>query len=81
MTSNKLFILSIIFLCMSCCSDKREFTDYDTPTKREQKAIDRGNLIINALGAFYEDNGVYPESLEDLIPVYLDKIPRCIPNI
>ncbi|MGI5056716.1 hypothetical protein [Treponema socranskii] len=76
MINNKIFILSIIFLCAGCCSNAKELADYDTPTKREQKAIDRGNLIIYALGAYYKDNGVYPESLEDLTPVYLDKIPR-----
>ena len=68
-------LLSIIFICVCSCFAK-ELADYDTPTKREKKAIDRGNLIINALAAFYEDNGVYPETLEDLLPVYLDKIPN-----
>ena len=76
MINNKIFILSIIFLCTGYCSNAKELADYDIPTKREQKAIDRGNLIINALAAYYKDNGVYPESLEDLTPVYLDKIPR-----
>jgi len=76
MINNKIFILSIIFLCAGYCSNAKELADYDIPTKREQKAIDRGNLIIYALGAYYKDNGVYPESLEDLIPVYLDKIPN-----
>lgn len=76
MINNKIFILIIIFLYAGCCSNAKELADYDIPTKREQKAIDRGNLIIYALAAFYENNGVYPESLEDLIPVYLDKIPN-----
>ena len=74
MKINKI-VFSIIFLCVCSCFAK-ELADYDTPTKREQKAIDRGKLIIHALVAYYKDNGVYPESLEDLIPVYLDKIPN-----
>ena len=74
MKINKI-VFSIIFLCVCSCFAK-ELADYDTPMKREQKAIDRGNLIIHALAAYYKDNGVYPESLEDLIPVYLDKIPN-----
>ena len=74
MKINKI-VFSIIFLCVCSCFAK-ELADYDIPTKREQKTIDRGNLIIYALGAYYKDNGVYPESLEDLIPVYLDKIPN-----
>lgn len=74
MKINKI-VFSIIFLCVCSCFAK-ELADYDTPTKREEKAIDRGNLIIHALAAYYKDNDVYPESLEDLIPVYLDKIPN-----
>ena len=57
-------LLSIIFIYVCSCFAK-ELADYDTPTKREQKAIDRGNLIIYALGAYYKDHGVYPDSLED----------------
>ena len=72
---NKILLIFIGVIIINFCSAK-ELADYDIPTKREQKAIDRGNLIIYALGVYYEDNGIYPESLEDLLPMYLDKIPR-----
>ena len=72
---NKILLIFIGVVIINFCSAK-ELADYDIPTKREQKAIDRGNLIIYALGVYYEDNGIYPESLEDLLPMHLDKIPR-----
>jgi len=34
-----------------------------------------GNQIIRALEAYYEKKGCYPETLEELVPVYLKRTP------
>jgi hypothetical protein len=40
----------------------------------ESKVI--GNQIVAAIERYYQDTGSYPESLGDLIPHYLDEIPK-----
>lgn len=40
-----------------------------------QKTIDSGNEIISALSAFQKDTGAFPDSLDALVPKYLEKIP------
>lgn len=34
-------------------------------------------VIISAVDAYYQDVGVYPKRLKQLVPKYLEKIPRC----
>jgi hypothetical protein len=33
--------------------------------------------IIKAVNTYYADSGVYPENLNQLIPIYLERIPSC----
>lgn len=33
--------------------------------------------IIKAVNTYYADNGHYPENLNQLIPIYLERIPKC----
>jgi len=33
--------------------------------------------IIKAVNTYYADTGVYPENLNQLIPIYLERIPSC----
>jgi hypothetical protein len=34
------------------------------------------NLIIEALQSYKEDNGFYPDKLQDITPLYLEKLPK-----
>lgn len=40
--------------------------------------IQRGNLIVNALDAYYKEHGNYPLSLGELVPAYINEIPVVI---
>ncbi len=51
-----------------------EYSDWCKITKKEQRAIDRGNKIIAVLEEYYKDNGFYPQKLDELVPKYLAKI-------
>ena len=39
-------------------------------------AIKNANGLISSIDSYYNDNSMYPDSLEILIPQYLDKIPK-----
>lgn len=43
-------------------------------SKKEHRAVERGNKIISALETYYNDNGFYPQKLDELVPKYLPKI-------
>jgi hypothetical protein len=34
-----------------------------------------GDLIVKALEAYYNENGKYPDTLQELVPKYLDEVP------
>lgn len=35
-------------------------------------------IIVDALEAYYQDNAAYPETLDELMPVYLNQLPSTI---
>jgi hypothetical protein len=43
--------------------------------KEVNEGIETGNLIIQALEKYFMDKGVYPQSLNELIPEYLPSMP------
>ena len=45
-------------------------------TDDEKRAFANGTKIVAALKAFREENGGYPDSLENLVPKYLQKVPK-----
>lgn len=65
-------ILLSIFLSfvMINCSNSQPI---DETTMR---AIGEGNRIISALEEFNNENGTYPEQLEELVPSFLEDIPE-----
>ncbi len=61
-------ILSLGFF-LSSCSDR--LIDFSASERQ-------GNNIVYAIEKYYKDKHVYPDSLELLIPMYLDSIPEVI---
>ena len=51
------------------------FSDHELDND-EKLALVNASLIIKALKVFHLENGMYPESLKELIPTYLSKIPK-----
>ncbi len=51
-----------------------EYYNWYPVSKKEQRAVDKGNKIIAALEKYYNDNGFYPQKLDELVPEYLPKI-------
>ena len=49
---------------------EKDFSDF------EKLALAKGQIVVKALKQFYVKNGFYPETLEDLIPDFLSKIPN-----
>ena len=52
-----------------------------TKTEEVRRGIEIGNEIVRAIDGYYEENGVYPEKLEDLVPEYLTEIPKTITDL
>ena len=48
----------------------KDFSDF------EKLVLAKGQIVVKALKQFYEKNGFYPETLQDLIPDFLSKIPN-----
>lgn len=48
---------------------------YDPRKEGVRKIQKRGELVIAALERFRKDNGIYPDTLEALVPKYLPEIP------
>jgi hypothetical protein len=42
----------------------------------KDECISIGNIIVEALDKYYVDNGVYPKTLDELVPNYLEKVPN-----
>ncbi len=40
--------------------------------------IDQGNQIVKAIEAYHNAQGIYPLTLDDLVPTYLDKLPKTL---
>lgn len=38
---------------------------------------ENAGIIIKAINSYHDDTGLYPENLNQLIPIYLDNIPKC----
>lgn len=43
---------------------------------QRQNAFTNGNRIATAVENYYEDNNIYPKDLSELIPKYIDNIPK-----
>jgi hypothetical protein len=48
------------------------------PREEIADGTQHGNLIVNALDAYYEEHGAYPLTLDELVPAYISKIPVVI---
>lgn len=58
---------------------KTEFAPtIDWWNEESTKSIAIGNKIIEAIDRYYLENGVYPNTLSDLVPDYLNEIPKTI---
>ena len=85
---HRLFILPLLLVFLVCCTSNRFPKGVYSSTKIEEKPISQaeefdtgkttGNSIVNALEEYYLENGVYPETLEVLIPNYLSELPTTI---
>jgi hypothetical protein len=43
--------------------------------EHERKARTSANQLVEVLGAYYSDHGVYPQALRDLTPRYVERLP------
>ncbi len=44
--------------------------------EERKEGVETGQAIIEAIERYYQDTGIYPDSLNDLIPMYLERIPE-----
>ncbi|HHV30624.1 hypothetical protein [Acetivibrio mesophilus] len=66
-------IFSAIFLIMLFISNSLSISIIN---KQRQSVFDNGIRIVNALSSYYKDNNKYPEDLKELMPKYIDSIPK-----
>lgn len=50
--------------------------DFDAYNESEMRTVSAGNRIVNALEDYCSSNGKYPNKLEELVPIYIKKIPK-----
>jgi len=62
--------LALAILVSFLCACSRQSTDAEV-----QATIRVGDTIVAALKNYKENNQVYPESLDDLVPKYLASVP------
>jgi hypothetical protein len=53
---------------------KQKPTQTPTMTPR-QRSIQEMLVVVDAVELYFNDNGVYPASINDLIPYYLEELP------
>ncbi|MBO4440016.1 MAG: hypothetical protein J5798_11780 [Spirochaetaceae bacterium] len=70
----KVVFLLLLINIASLYAGAQEIVDWYHASRKEQRAVDRGNKIIAALETYYNDNGFYPQELDELVPKYLPKI-------
>jgi hypothetical protein len=79
-----LIILS--YMLVSCCSKNNESIKPNPEITRSSSGeetdsgINIGNDIIKAVENYYDDYGYYPNTLLDLIPIYIQLIPTTTTN-
>lgn len=75
----RLFLSCIVFGIAFLVAFLFMVKGYDIKWKARREACERisnrGNIIIQAIESYRKQEGKPPDSLEDLIPEYLDKIP------
>lgn len=70
----KVVFLLLLINIASFYAGAQEIVDWYHASRKEQRAVERGNKIIAALETYYNDNGFYPQELDELVPKYLPKI-------
>ncbi|MBO4728067.1 MAG: hypothetical protein J5631_06600 [Spirochaetaceae bacterium] len=70
----KVVFLLLLINIATLYAGAQEIVDWYHASRKEQRAVDRGNKIIAALETYYNDNGFYPQELDELVPKYLPKI-------
>lgn len=65
-----LYVVALLYFPYSLAPVDRGYR-----TRRFAAAAERGNVINDALSRYRRVNGDYPESLEDLVPEFLDEVP------
>ncbi|MCP4591892.1 MAG: hypothetical protein GY842_14240 [bacterium] len=63
---------AVVFLVLAALWLEFSGERWTTGTIEESKRI--GNGIARALEAYYEDTGIFPASLDQLVPTYIDEI-------
>lgn len=71
-TSLCIFFLFSICFCIFFCL----FVNYDSLSEKENEAMRRGNEIVFALEQYFLAKSEYPDTLDELVPVFIEKIPR-----
>ncbi|MDD6486515.1 MAG: hypothetical protein PUF61_06210, partial [Spirochaetales bacterium] len=64
----KVIFLLLLINIASLYAVAQEIDEWCRVTRKERRAIDRGNKIIAALEKYYNDNGFYPQELDELVP-------------
>jgi hypothetical protein len=68
-----IFILSICFILSLVISS---FVGSKIIDIQRDKVFEDGNRIVHALEQYYKDNNKYPVSLSELVPKYIESVPK-----
>ena len=63
------------YFCIGYIQNYRRFGRLTNPFREMDKIPDRGTPIVDAIEKYKREVGLYPQYLEDLVPVYLNKRP------
>jgi hypothetical protein len=82
-TLKTIFILLLILLLTGCASNKISQTSFPTvfPLSAEEecdKGIEVGKQLVVAFEQYHLDHGEYPIKIDQLVPKYIEFIPKTI---
>ena len=69
------FVFIFMVFMASCKPAMNIIEFFSWNEKNVQRTIASGDTIVSALYAFQKETGSFPDSLDELVPAYLQKIP------
>lgn len=64
--------LLLLLLLFGCDQGNITVTDTD----KFLPSIERGDKVINTLESYFQENGNYPKTLNDLVPGFISEVPK-----
>ena len=65
------YLVCITILFLNSCAITTKYSDADI-----KRIASQGNTVVYAINKYYKTNGTYPNSIQELVPNYLEAMPN-----